>query len=1217
MLSLALASSLFAGITPGWQGRVVYPLSARFVAPCGPAHALVGGAGVRSVALDGTSDPPEFAAWDVVAAAHRGSTAWFVLYAKDRPYRLARFDCAGEVPRATSETIERISPKLGDIQLKLAGDAPWLLYSSLDVPSLFNTSSLVRPLPGGRDREIATSELYASDFGALVLSEPGAPWPTLRLLHLDGRSTALDPTCDVPDGVDEARDPPFETHVTSDATIWSLRKRDVDGHALVEACVRPSPYTTRRFRSWALPAGADIEIPVVRPIDRTSAAIYDAATNPAQDTPSTLLLLDTERDEPRALALIAARFDDTSFFVRADTGEVQVLDAGPDGLRIESLTRGTATPGGLDLALLPAMKQRWRDGDDTWAVALDGIFSFTSGAASTRFAPCPGSEIAAVVPTAGGGWGACTATSHPTGFGFHHLSASAPSTHPAARLEIGDVVLDSAAPGPAQLPCSALAQRARLALKTPWIAEPGNDATIRVELLDPSGAPIAESVFRPDLDADGASRHDVFLDDRACVPGPGYALRVRFTNALGSGFEYTWPDLALVAGWWESGLRTTLTFGGLLALLTLLWLFASGLPSWLRGAGHVASLLAGVAAPFALGMPWPAFAYLPRHGAGLVLGAWLLALVAAFVVRGGVWRLADVPPYRGAVALALRFAPLRRRHLAGVVAAVRARAELDLRGHGGADYLPLPARIHDATGTALRDTPAERLRGTLRAGRRDRILVLGDGGTGKSTLLRHLILGACDDFEVGVAPRLPLLVRLPRAAAPHPAMLRAFARDTLIDLGVPRISADDALARGDLVLFVDGLSEGPLHGDELGPGLDALGDLGLVATARPYPKIRDAFAARDATLVELLPLDDADVDRLADHYRPAHTLTPALKHLLRGAGGYRPLLVVLALADGDDVADIGDLFTRCFRRMAGDAASDPLLLGALGLCLATYWADGKRTIVVAPPWDDLVARLLRATLLVPVVAGGSLVRWFHDSMQSYLTAFALQRDLAVQPGRRRLALLEAAGHPRFGALGAGSELYQACVTVFERERLREDLIASLDAVADSRGFDEAGQKRAVFAALPAALAERLRVDARGQGAAEVLRAAIAGTRDDLPALARLFGELAPAVIDDLAPSLPSRAGDPPRAPEAALAELLLDLFADGDAARRFVDAWPEAHGVTAELPGGTASASAVLHALVLELGRRGQVGEFCERLAAARPLRRHELEAVRRRLAPP
>jgi hypothetical protein len=49
---------------------------------------------------------------------------------------------------------------------------------------------------------------------------------------------------------------------------------------------------------------------------------------------------------------------------------------------------------------------------------------------------------------------------------------------------------------------------------------------------------------------------------------------------------------------------------------------------------------------------------------------------------------------------------------------------------------------------------------------------------------------------------------------------------------------------------------------------------------------------------------------------------------------------------------------------------------------------------------------------------------------------------------------------------------------------------------------------------------------------------------------------------------------------------------------------------------GTASASTVLNALMLELGRRGQVGEFCECLAATRPLR-HELEALRRRLAAP
>lgn len=70
--------------------------------------------------------------------------------------------------------------------------------------------------------------------------------------------------------------------------------------------------------------------------------------------------------------------------------------------------------------------------------------------------------------------------------------------------------------------------------------------------------------------------------------------------------------------------------------------------------------------------------------------------------------------------------------------------------------------------------------------------------------------------------------------------------------------------------------------------------------------------------------------------------------------------------------------------------------------------------------------------------------------------------------------------------------------------------------------------------------------------------------------------------------------------------LLVVLALDGGEGRR--------HGDLSA--GGTASASTVLHALMLELGRRGQVGEFCECLAAARPLR-HELEALRRRLAAP
>jgi hypothetical protein len=137
-------------------------------------------------------------------------------------------------------------------------------------------------------------------------------------------------------------------------------------------------------------------------------------------------------------------------------------------------------------------------------------------------------------------------------------------------------------------------------------------------------------------------------------------------------------------------------------------------------------------------------------------------------------------------------------------------------------------------------------------------------------------------------------------------------------------------------------------------------------------------------------------------------------------------------------------------------------------CLETYWRDGERNRKYEG--SDLQKRLVQAGVLVPVggITVPKEVKFFHDSMQSYLTAYGLSAadeqgyEHLPRPAEggagawdRRRVLFRAAGDGRFGShsdivLTGGSELFQMILATFgDRAALRQCLRTGLGAWADA------------------------------------------------------------------------------------------------------------------------------------------------------------------------
>ncbi len=550
---------------------------------------------------------------------------------------------------------------------------------------------------------------------------------------------------------------------------------------------------------------------------------------------------------------------------------------------------------------------------------------------------------------------------------------------------------------------------------------------------------------------------------------------------------------------------------------------------WLPLVGYAVSILGGSAGEL-MGVLRDTRIHLPTLVAvvcaELVLCAGL-GLMSPALFR----RLVFTHPFSWVAAPLLRWPAFRRRFFAPYVQQLRRRVDVASSHANGEVYVELSSLVTQHSSAGLPPSTAERTAEELCAlltHQRVHLLIQCAGGRGKSALLRQLMRLSLERFEK--QPDSPLPVHIDPAAED----LEQAAREALEGLGLPEALRDALLEAGDFFLVMDGLTESKLSPEALRRYLER--EVGahapLVLTARPNEDYRAAMehAARWAA-VEPKRMDDAGLARFLAAYpgeggRPT-ALSEPLKRICRGRaadGSYVPLLVRLALRfGGGDVDSVINLYRAVFagllKRAPDDADTEALLAFAETLCLESYWEHQTRLLVFRDsPEEERLRVLLDAGMLVPADARPgpvpTHVRFFHDSMQSYLTARALYARAATEATWD--CLWRAAGHPRFAREGsdlmteAGSELFQMCAYVFGHDaRLREELVRQLELCAEAN--DERLSKEAILEAVPEELRRSLRRVGRGLGPGDLLVEASqsCSNHSDGEALFLLYARIAP------------------------------------------------------------------------------------------------------------
>jgi hypothetical protein len=486
-----------------------------------------------------------------------------------------------------------------------------------------------------------------------------------------------------------------------------------------------------------------------------------------------------------------------------------------------------------------------------------------------------------------------------------------------------------------------------------------------------------------------------------------------------------------------------------------------------------------------------------------VLCVEMVLCLAAGVLSPAAFRLlSSSRPFQWLVPLALGLPFTRRRILADYVAHVG--RKLEARRHQANDerYVSLPASFREgATHPAPAEAPEPavlpltlphpeaRIVQFLTRADGGNVLIESTGGRGKSALLREVVRRMLDGFLEDPSRPLPVLCEIRENT-----LLEAVFRE-LESNPLPKDIHEVLLQRGDYCLVVDGLTECELTADDLRDFID--GRYGacvrLLLASRPHRGFRQAVEGSARWLVaEPLRLDEQGLGLFISGY--ASGTDGALGEDTRRAcrapdGTYLPILVRLALRFGQgSSSSIATLYDEAFRgllRQHGQGAGGEdteLLAWAGALCLRTYWANGIRSLRYRNvPEQEPLRKLLQAGVLVPddpsVSADHdpSQVRFFHDSMQSYLTARGL---FAQEHAQDTWDLLwRAAADPRFTRAGfelvpgGGSELFEMCLHVFgPEEKLSRELQRQL--LGWAYLYDDDLTKRDIARAVPEALLPR-------------------------------------------------------------------------------------------------------------------------------------------------
>jgi hypothetical protein len=589
--------------------------------------------------------------------------------------------------------------------------------------------------------------------------------------------------------------------------------------------------------------------------------------------------------------------------------------------------------------------------------------------------------------------------------------------------------------------------------------------------------------------------------------------------------------------------QTLLAFGIVNVFALLLFVLRPGrwaAEKWLPFAGYIGAGLGS----------WPASVLVNLQLNLWLLGGLLVAELVLLLALGLVslpWlrQVAKIEPLnRVAVPLALCLPGSRRRIFEHYVQEVQNQLERDKRQANEERYFALPADVRSSASPAPapRSEPAAEILTFLTgsAGERGHVLIEAPGGRGKSALLREVVRQALERFKASPASA-PLPVLLTGSGEDIEKMVEGKLASVLL---APELLGAH-LEAGDFFLILDGVSESGLPDKVLDGFVHGKyrESTPLLLSSRPDRAYRHIIeGTAHWRVVEPRRLDEATLDKFVAHYG-GRELPEPLKAACRGPDGYLPILVRMAMTLGADdkvgvsVADVYfRYFLRLFEAQIPEREERARWLEEVSRwCLETYWKDSLRRIRYSEG-SQLQEKLRKAGILVPAdnMTPPNEVQFFHDSMQSYLTAYGLALqdkegysqlprpvdDPTTKPWDRSRVLLWAAGYPKFVRAGAdllqtgGTELFQMCLATFAtkegmRRWLRDEL---LKWAKDHKGNL---RQKDVLAAIP----PQLNYQTRDTHGARILTRAAAACFDadqqsnSLAMLGALYAGIAPLVYE--------------------------------------------------------------------------------------------------------
>jgi hypothetical protein len=523
---------------------------------------------------------------------------------------------------------------------------------------------------------------------------------------------------------------------------------------------------------------------------------------------------------------------------------------------------------------------------------------------------------------------------------------------------------------------------------------------------------------------------------------------------------------------------------------------------------------------------------------GVLFAEMLLCLLFGLVSPPAFRLLSATWPFRWLVPLALGMPSTRRRILTDYVAHVGRKVEAWRHQANDERYISLAIAFQEgATSASPRAAPAlaylaprepeERISRFLSHPEGGNVLIESPGGRGKSALLREVVRRMLSAFMEDPSRPLPVL-----CDGSHQSLEEA-AFHALESNPLPKDIHEMLMSGGGYVLVVDGLTESALEAHSLREFID--GKYGsavrLLLTSRPHRDFRQVVESSRRWLVaEPRRLDEQTLSRFIAAYAPGRVggLGKGIDDACRGPDGtYLPILARLALLfENDSGHGIAALYEQAFRALlrrheVAGGEDEELLAWAGDFCVRTYWANGIRSLRYRnAPEQARMQKLLGAGILVPDGPSAALgqqpgqVRFFHDSMQSYLTAcglFAREQMSDTWDFLRRAAADPLFSHSQSELVsGVGSELFQMCLQVFgPEEKLRRELRRQLMEWADLH--DDDLRKRDILSAVPE-LVQPLLAELLHQGTElsprRVLQAAIFACSEDLTSLGLLYMHMA-------------------------------------------------------------------------------------------------------------